>query len=421
MKNLILIVDDNPSRYADLIKVICPEVVDEKSVTFVTNVRDAIERLGENHYAILIVDMKIPLNPWESAAADGGATLLAMLDDDDDLKRPRFVIGITAADTDAPEVLNLFDRIPWRLVRENTASGAWQGQIEAFVRHAIASETISDNIVFGTDVCIMTALQSPEFDAILRCPFSWSDPLPLDSMTYVRSGQLESDGRRLSVVAAHCSHMGSTESALLAYKLIAKYRPRIVLMAGICAGHEGKVSYGDIIVGNPVWDWTSSKITVDKDGKRVIEPAPDYLSVDRDVLSRFEVLSQDKVLMSEIQRGFTGEAPNTLLKIVVAPTASGPMVVADGTTLTTIRQTQNRNTVGLEMEAYGVYCAARMATRPRPLCVSVKSVCDYADYLKNDQYQKYAAYTSAQAVYYFIKRYGSELVNLQNTNVSGGH
>ena len=66
------------------------------------------------------------------------------------------------------------------------------------------------------------------------------------------------------------------------------------------------------------------------------------------------------------------------------------------------------------MEAYGVYAAVRMASRPRPVVFSAKSVCDYGTMLKDDKYQRYAAYMSAQVVREFLTRYGSELVSIVN-------
>lgn len=66
---------------------------------------------------------------------------------------------------------------------------------------------------------------------------------------------------------------------------------------------------------------------------------------------------------------------------------------------------QNRNLLGIEMEAYGVLYAATHATKPRPKVFVAKSVCDFADEQKNDQYQDYAAYTSAKFIYQLALNY----------------
>ena len=48
------------------------------------------------------------------------------------------------------------------------------------------------------------------------------------------------------------------------------------------------------------------------------------------------------------------------------------------------------------MDSYAVMYAAKAAPAPKPGGLVIKSVCDYANEEKSDQYQKFAAYTSAQ-------------------------
>ncbi len=44
---------------------------------------------------------------------------------------------------------------------------------------------------------------------------------------------------------------------------------------------------------------------------------------------------------------------------------------------------------------YGVMSAVEYAKSPQPTAIIIKSVCDFADKNKNDDWQKYASYTSA--------------------------
>lgn len=48
------------------------------------------------------------------------------------------------------------------------------------------------------------------------------------------------------------------------------------------------------------------------------------------------------------------------------------------------------------MESYAVAYAAEHVVEPRPVPLIIKSVCDYADAQKSDQYQKFAAFTSCE-------------------------
>lgn len=58
----------------------------------------------------------------------------------------------------------------------------------------------------------------------------------------------------------------------------------------------------------------------------------------------------------------------------------------------------NRKIVGVEMEGYGVMLAGRACGQPKPSVLIAKSVCDFGDVEKDDQYQRYAAHTSAAFV-----------------------
>ena len=56
------------------------------------------------------------------------------------------------------------------------------------------------------------------------------------------------------------------------------------------------------------------------------------------------------------------------------------------------------------MEAYGVMLSGALSGVPSTISVVIKSVSDYGDLMKNDKYQKYAAYTSAKALQLLIER-----------------
>jgi nucleoside phosphorylase len=64
----------------------------------------------------------------------------------------------------------------------------------------------------------------------------------------------------------------------------------------------------------------------------------------------------------------------------------------------------SRKTVGLEMEAYGVFHAAVLASEPRPKVLIAKSVSDFADINKSDDWQQLAAFTSARFVHSFLTK-----------------
>jgi nucleoside phosphorylase len=410
--NGILIVDDKPSKYGELLGRLSAANVDKGLIAFSTSVRDGLDRLRAKVFDVLIVDMLLPETPWGDPVPDGGAQLLTHLREDPELKTPKYIIGVTAAAEDDEEVRKVFDSQPWLLMRTTGGGNPWEDRLSRLILHALDIERTQDALEFGIDICFMAALRTPELEALLETGVQLNSPELVDSTTFARNGTLQSNGRVLKIAAANCLRMGSTESALLASKLIHHFRPRILIVLGICAGYEDKVDYGDVIVADPCWDYTSAKISTDGTGHRTVAYSPDFIGIDSDIRTRLEMLAEDKSFLASVHATWKGDKPRAAPEVRVAPSATGPAVIADAKVLEDIRRFQHRQTIGLEMEAYGVYCAVRMATRPRPIVVSAKAVCDFSTFLKDDKYQKYAAYTSASVVMEFCRRYGSELVDL---------
>jgi nucleoside phosphorylase len=199
---------------------------------------------------------------------------------------------------------------------------------------------------------------------------------------------------------------------LLTAKLIEKERPRFLVMAGICAGIKGKVNIGDAIFGDPVWDWQSGKHLVSSEGQH-FAIAPDPQPLASFVRARATQLRQESSVWDNIRNSWP-TPPQQSLRGHVAPLATGAAVVADQDIVDLVIE-QNRNVAAIEMEAFGALCAAVNASHPRPTALVIKSVCDFADAEKNNDWQSYAAYTSAETVRQFFERYMSEMRALAGT------
>ena len=95
--------------------------------------------------------------------------------------------------------------------------------------------------------------------------------------------------------------------------------------------------------------------------------------------------------------------PTTQLAIHLGPMASVPAVLSCKQEIDKI-VTHGRKLQGIEMESYGMFYAACNAINPLPKIVaSLKSISDFADSKKNDNYQEYASYTSAALLKYIIE------------------
>ena len=196
--------------------------------------------------------------------------------------------------------------------------------------------------------------------------------------------------KTFKIVTARQAEMGMTAAGVLTMKLISIFRPQYVIMVGIAAGvaHKKAVDqiYGDVVVPDVVWDYSSGKFVSAKRanvnfGGVGFIPRPHFVNTDGSLLEAVERAM--KSLENECH-------------VHIGPMACGSTVVANSEVVEKQIHSQYGNTAALDMESYAVMYAVREAPVPKPKGLIIKSVCDYADEEKSDQYQKFAAFTSAQ-------------------------
>ena len=236
------------------------------------------------------------------------------------------------------------------------------------------------------DYAIITALNSPEFDAVKQVFADYSlINVEGDNSTYYEAKL--SNGQKL--LLATDDKMGMVAMAQFTEKVIQTFRPRNICMTGIAAGVEGEINLGDIMVASESWNYESGKIV---EGGFL----PDYssISIKQELCSKINKITEMPMKLFGIKQGFPGESPKHDLAMKIGPIASGSAVVSDPAVLEKPKS-MTRKLLGLEMEIYGMYFACVNTSTPKPEnFLAVKSVCDFANARKNDNYQTYAAYTS---------------------------
>lgn len=406
----VLVAEDNKQKIQRLIDLLTTECgLLRENVDTATTISDARSRLRVEQYDLFILDIVLPLRAEDEPTKKGASDLLEELSTRNTFRRPARIIGLTAYEDAIAEVGPLFASRVWTVIKFDFASDNWATQIRNCVTYMLGQTTQQQRIEYKTDLCIVTALPTPELEALLKMGWNWSAAEPLDDTAFVRRTFFTSGDKSYSAVAAAAPRMGMVAAALLASRLVERERPRYLVIAGLCAGVQGKTNFGDIVLGDPCWDWQNGK-HVDDGLMHKFAIAPEQYPVASYVRVRADQLRSDAALWSSVKQNWPN-APDTELKLRIGPMASGSAVLADQDMLESVIR-QQRNLLAVEMEAYGVYAAGASACFPRPTTFALKSVCDYADGEKNDQWQSYAAYTSAQAVRIFFERYMTEIVDL---------
>lgn len=221
-----------------------------------------------------------------------------------------------------------------------------------------------------------------------------------DSTEYFR-GNFTKENVKISVIAASAPQMGMVAASVLTNKLINNFRPKFVVMTGIAGGVKGVGNFGDILISDISFDSGSGKIKTSDTGEA--EFLPDFKSINLHADLKENLLScmGSREFLNEIKSKWIAKKIDTELNIHIGPLASGASVVENRESLNTIKF-HSRKLIGIDMETYGVFYTCENCSKPKPIAaMSIKSVSDYGDKEKNDDFQTYAAYTSANFLYQF--------------------
>lgn len=271
------------------------------------------------------------------------------------------------------------------------------------------------------DVAIITALNE-EIDPV-RKAFSayeqkiassnsrdtheWIDIQLKDDPHVYKATRIEkTNGKYLNVISSSATKMGMTNTAILATKMILKFKPKIIVMLGICAGKRGSVDLGNIIVADRTFDYQAGKVK-EEDSKEIFYPDPEVFQLDTTFLNKFsdtkDVWTNDIASVWRELSGTKFKEPDVHIGLV----GSGAAVMAKNNTFIEIEKS-NRKILAIDMEAYSVFVAAeKTVSKNKPRALVIKSVQDYADTKKDetigdeqkDEYREYGSFSSA---YFFL-------------------
>lgn len=407
MSNLtnILVIEDDAEKLRRVVKCLLEQTgVDRDRIHDARDVNAAKRLMKQNKYDLLILDIAVPERADELPSHEAGIALLREILDRDIYFVPTHIVGLTAHQDALDAAVPCFDEVALHVIRYDAASSEWAERLRRVVKRIILAERGTGVLPeHGVHLCIVTALATPELEAVLALPWAWEEFETATDPTAYYKGKIEIRGTTYEVVAAAAPRMGMTASAVLATKMVMTFRPRYLAMTGILAGIEGECELGDILVADPGWDYESGKRTV-RDGQSTFSAAPHQIVLDPFLRNKLVRASQDHAALDTIRRSWRGEPRLVALSMRLGPVASGAAVLEDPAVVEGIKK-QHRKTLGVEMETYGVLMSADESPSPQPRAFSIKSVCDFADPRKNNDHQRYAAYTSASALRLLVEKY----------------
>lgn len=241
---------------------------------------------------------------------------------------------------------------------------------------------------YQTDVALLS-VTTTEFKAVMHFHDWRAKTFTGDDQIY-DVATFERDGETHSLVHAKIDEMGMTAAAATTMKVIFQFRPRYIIMVGIAAGvvksELEDQRYGDVVVPDVIWNYSA--------GKFVCSDIADIQYGDIGFLPRSTATYVPEEILPYLKRAARSE--ENPCHVYIGPMACGSTVVANRDLLEKQIYTQYQHTAGLDMESYAVVYAANHANDPKPMPIIAKSVCDFADSKKSDEYQRFAAYSSCE-------------------------
>ena len=388
----ILIVDDEIEKAQDLQRCLNDGGV-TCEVTHVTTAASARRELARSSVDLLVVDLNLPDTLGAGPTGTGGLAFFDLVTLDLAARLPREVVFITAKEDLVAESRSEVERrggFLYTYGRDDSWKVALLGKARYIQRAKERAEALR------ADVLIITALRKPELSAVLALNYGWSAVAETGEALTLHSGTaVGPQGRPLKVVAACAQRKGMASSAALASRLAVLCKPRLVVMLGICAGRRSKTKFGDVIVADPAWDWGSGKQMRGDGGNAVFRFSPHQTALNRRIADCVVELAQDSYITQQLRGDWPSKLPLDPITVRIGPMASGASVLADGETVERIAEDQNRDLLAVDMEAYAVMAACEYVLEGT-LGLVIKSVCDYGDEAKDDDWQDFSAHTSAR-------------------------
>lgn len=392
----ILIVDDSYEKVEIIAGGIISAGLNSNVITHCSNSSDALKEMSDVKFDILFLDMQLPSALGESIEEDGGVSLLEIVGVHSSVHKPTHIVAITSHISSYEKHKTFFYEKGWVILCSELSK-------EIISKIIVERLTTKSADLVNVDLVIITALEHTELQSVLKYPANWQIVMfPNDPSIYHMGEVIIHSGVKKYVLAVSTPRMGLVSSSAMTTKIQLKFNPDYIFMVGICAGVEDKTNLGDIIIADPVWDWGSGKSTK-VDGVSSHLPSPHQISLDTKFRSKLMRLSAERKYLNDIYSNYSvAKKPEHELQLIVGPMASGASVIEDEDLVKKIKST-NRDVIAVEMEAYGVMASVIIATELPAKVIVIKSVCDFANLNKNNDWQKYAAYTSVAFTFNFIK------------------
>ncbi|MEP9088035.1 hypothetical protein ABKU27_18085 [Enterobacter hormaechei] len=378
----IIVVDDNDKKLEEILDCFPEEI--HSSIDIAKSANAAQNFFSQKIYDLAIIDLALPKRDHGKPIDNEGVELIQSINEFDWFKKPKRILAITQYD-------QLEEKYAAELkeygVTLHFHNGTKKLNDIIYYQYELILKA-NEQIEYVYDLAIIYALEEEALPLVSDEQFKWKNEvifglndLRVKTCTY----NVGNSNYRIALIVL--PRMGLVTSAITTTRVINHIKPKNIVMPGICAGVEGEVNIGDIIVANPSWEWQTGKW---KGESFAIEPY--QINASPDILRRLNSLAETDFLR-KIWASTNHKRPDTPPKLYIGPMVSGSSVISSENMMQDLKL-QHRKLLGLEMEIFGLY-AACINSHVQPKFVSFKTVCDFGNETKGDNFHAYCCEVSA--------------------------
>ncbi len=402
--------DDNEVKIEDLRRLLIEECfVTEEYIHVAKNVHEGRVLLRQQVYDLLLLDMVLPEREDTDAREDVGASFVDELFSTSPMKMPIHIIGLTQFGETLAKLTTRFENKLWYLIKYDENNIIWKSRIRSKV-HQIqeTKKQIEESIINRNkyDIGIICALQE-EFDMLLlafkECSWERKRIIGFSQDVYTTT-ILSAYGNDFQICAVCPNLPCSVPTSSLAIEMMTILKIDYLFMTGITAGIESSgLQLGDIVISKSIQDYSSGKIIKGKEKEFELLKEINIIPANPDMISKASELTNNRNQMNSLNDFIYNEIKeNARINAKLAPTVSGPYVVASAQMVEYIKGNADRKLSALDMEGYGLYYSSHKLQKK---CLWIKGITDFADSHKGDGMHKLASLASGRFLYLLIKEY----------------
>jgi nucleoside phosphorylase/DNA-binding NarL/FixJ family response regulator len=390
----ILLIEDYKEKRDQIIELLDEKYNHRLDIEIAINVESAKEKIGKTEFDLYILDLSIKDGNSE-ATIDNGLLLFDILKTD----KKNIIIYSNVDDLQKRGQEKIFEQYNIPFIDYKSSGIIWKESLLKEIEELIKKNNIILNDI-AYDIAILTALED-EFDYMIKASnLVWFKNTDDDNFVYFTT-KLKKNTKFVKIVAFTNNMMGMSNSAVLSTKLILKFKPKYIVMTGICAGIEGKTSKGDIIIPQYVFNYQEGDI---KDEKFTPSFKPKELNTRLHRMIEQSKNSYSIDIRTEWETTYNiGKTPGSEFKVHTNKhLGTGSAVVKSEKILNDIQELYQKDILGLDMEAYSLFIAAENSEVETNALV-IKAVQDFANKEKDKEYRQFASYASARFFFKFCE------------------